>query len=193
MVKWKKRKHGETGELRHSTSACLPGSTPAAGRKRWWWRRDTQQHPSALSLFFFFKTLSKRTGRGRAKQARLVKPVIGRFMSFLVMWNLGRASKGPRNKHLDNSIVRFRLPSPAESSTTIPILRPCNQQARQPGCGSTGPRAEPTPRGMDGTAATTSNRTTNKEPFVRSSEETKRNLRRNWERKNDRASSLTLP
>lgn len=99
------------------------------------------------------------------------------------MWNLGRASKGPRNKHLDNSIVCFRLPSPAESSTTIPILRPCNQQARRPGCGSAGPRAEPTPRGMDGTAATTSNRTTNKEPFVRSSEETKRNLRRNWERK----------
>lgn len=75
--------------------------------------------------------------------------MIGRFMSFLVMWNLGRASKGPRNKHLDNSIVRFRLPSSAESSTTIPILRP----AMQPASEAAGLRV----RGPAGGANTTGN------------------------------------
>jgi hypothetical protein len=121
---------------------------------------------------------SQRTGRG-APNKPFGQPVIGRFMSLLVTWNPGRASKGPRNKHHNNTIVRFGpkslrgLPSSAESSTTkkrspsIPILRACNQQARRPGCGPAG-GANTTARTGDGTA-TTSNRT-NKEPFVRSEE-----------------------
>lgn len=69
--KEEKKARQDRRELRHSTSAlsCLPGwdpRPPRAGRK---WVVVAAGHATPV---LFFKTLSKHTGRGRAKQTRLV-------------------------------------------------------------------------------------------------------------------------
>lgn len=72
MLTRKKRKHGKTGESRDiqrlPCPVCRAGTPrpPRAGRKR---VVVAARHAATV---LFFKTLSKHTGRGRAKQTRLV-------------------------------------------------------------------------------------------------------------------------
>jgi len=102
-----------TGELRHPTSACLLGrSTPAAERKT----VVAARHAGPVRAVTLQDALDALQTHGRgAPNKPFCQPVIGRFMSLLVMWNLGRASKGPRNKHHDNMTCPFRSQEPARS------------------------------------------------------------------------------
>lgn len=148
--KEEKKARQDRREPRHSTSAlsCLPGwdpSTPAGRAETGGGGGETRSDRPLLQ-----DTLQAH-GKGACQTNPFGQPVIGRLMSFLVMCNSTTTA-------LSVSVSRL----PPSPPTTIPILRPCNQQARRPGCGPAG-GANTTPRGMDGTATTSNN-----ESFVRS-------------------------
>lgn len=135
--------------------SCLPGwdpSTPAGRAETGGGGGETRSTRPLLQ-----DTLQAH-GKGACQTNPFGQPVIGRFMSFLVMCNSTTTA-------LSVSVSRL----PPSPPTTIPILRPCNQQARRPGCGPAG-GANTTPRGMDGTATTSNN-----ESFVRSLARKKQN------------------